>query len=129
MTDRIHHIGSEIIESSRDRRAGKIAVTVELRFTFCDEIRGPSKETSSKQFIIIQDASANWRKTKKNALEKAWKRLESYFSGDCLEGDSKNIFATDFEGGGQTHTELPPEQELSLQQELRQIELEFKSYA
>lgn len=75
--------------------------------------------------VEVEIKNMHRRDWKRLAVEEAWKDLKSYFDGECVAGDTKNIFEVARGKDLVDNTELTVAQELSLQQELKEISYEF----
>lgn len=115
-------IEADVITVTRHENCDLLSAQVKLRFRLSDQ----QDASIGEMFVcieLIERESYRWRRTKRRIIESAWEWLDRYFEGANLGFEVENLFSDilddrhDLSNGG-----LTPEEERSLQEELRKIE-------
>lgn len=115
-------IEADVITVTRHENSDRLSAQVKLRFRLSEQ-QDPYIGEMFVCIELIERESYRWRRTKRRIIESAWDWLDRYFEGANLGFEVENLFLDilddthDLSNGG-----LTPEEERSLQEELRKIE-------
>lgn len=117
-------IEADVITVTRHENSDRLSAQVKLRFRLSDQQDSNIGEIFAC-IELIERESYRWRRTKRRIIESAWQWLERYFEGVNLGSEVENLFSDIVDDPeGLSNGGLTPEEEHSLQQELREIERE-----
>lgn len=115
-------IEADVITVTRHENSDLLSAQVKLRFRLSDQ----QDASICEMFVcieLIERESYRWRRTKRRIIESAWVWLDRYFEGANLGFEVENLFSDiPDETHGLSNGGLTPEEEHSLQEELRKIE-------
>lgn len=115
-------IEADVITVTRHENSDRLSAQVKLRFRLSEQ-QDPYIGEMFVCIELIERESYRWRRTKRRIIESAWDWLDRYFEGANLGFEVENLFLDilddthDLSNGA-----LTPEEERSLQEELRKIE-------
>jgi len=125
MAEVVDRISVEIITVTRSEGTDLITARVKLQFRLADQVGCRAGEIVTSVNLSQRD-DFHWKRTKHRIARQAWTWLDAYFEGTSVGTDCRNLFEDVFPAGAmQNEYGLTPEQERSLEQELRSIEQEF----
>ena len=122
MAEVIHRVGAEIITVTRSEKTDLISARVKLQFRLPDQAGRRAGKIVTAINLTEKD-DFHWKRTKRRIVAQAWNWLHNYFEGLSVGADSHNLFNDVFPWEGKVNEYgLTPEEERSLQRELRSIE-------